>query len=73
MNEITLIIPAKDEPNALPLVLNEIKKKKLSVKVLIVMRKEDIKTLEATNGHDCEVLFQSKKDDFDRLQQYHSF
>ena len=61
MNEITLIIPAKDEPNALPLVLNEIKKKKLPVKVLIVMRKEDIKTLEATNGHDCEVLFQSKK------------
>ena len=27
MNEITLIIPAKDEPNALPIVLNEIKKK----------------------------------------------
>ena len=30
MNEITLIIPAKDEPNALPLVLNEIKKKKIT-------------------------------------------
>jgi dolichol-phosphate mannosyltransferase len=61
MNKITLVIPAKDEPNALPLVLNEINKKKLPVKVLIVMQKEDEKTLEATIGYDCEVLFQSKK------------
>ena len=34
MNEITLVIPAKDEPNALPLVLNEINKKKMPIKVL---------------------------------------
>jgi len=29
MSQITLVIPAKNEPNALPIVLNEIKKKKI--------------------------------------------
>jgi len=61
MNEITLIIPAKDEPNALPIVLNEIKKMELSVKILIIIGSEDTQTLEATKGFNCEVIFQSKK------------
>ena len=61
MNEITLVIPAKDEPNALPLVLDEIIKKKLPIKILIVMDENDTSTLKATNGYDCEVLFQSRK------------
>ena len=30
MENITLIIPAKEEPNALPVVLDEIKKKKFT-------------------------------------------
>ena len=29
MKNITLVIPAKEEPTALPMVLNELKKKKL--------------------------------------------
>ena len=41
MNEITLIIPAKEEPNALPLVLNEIKEMNLPVNILVVMDKDD--------------------------------
>jgi dolichol-phosphate mannosyltransferase len=61
MEEITLIIPAKEEPNALPMVLNEIKMMQLPVKILIVMRKEDESTFKATKKYDCEVLFQSKK------------
>tara|TARA_X000001036_G_C20619664_1_gene782519 strand:+ start:659 stop:1342 length:684 start_codon:yes stop_codon:yes gene_type:complete len=61
MNEITLIIPAKNEPNALPLVLDEIKNMKLQVKILIIMAKDDVETLKATHGYECNVLFQSKK------------
>jgi len=61
MNEITLIIPAKNEPNALPLVLEEIRKMQLPVKILIVMDKDDTTTLKSTDGYDCEVLFQSRK------------
>ena len=61
MEEITLIIPAKNEPNALPLVLDEIKKMQLPVKILIVMSKDDIDTFEATKNYKCDVLFQSKK------------
>lgn len=61
MNEITLVIPAKEEPNALPIVLNEIKKMNLPVNILIIIGKEDTKTLEAIKGFNCEILFQSKK------------
>ena len=32
MKDITLIIPAKEEPNALPMVLNEIKEKRVECK-----------------------------------------
>ncbi|MDC3022459.1 glycosyltransferase family 2 protein [Candidatus Pelagibacter sp.] len=61
MEEITLIIPAKNEPNALPIVLNEIKKMQLSVKILVVIREEDEDTFKATNDYDCDVLYQSRK------------
>ncbi len=61
MKNITLVIPAKNEPNALPLVLSEIKNMDLPVKILIIMDKDDINTFESTKGYDCEVIFQSKK------------
>ena len=57
MKDITLIIPAKNEPNALPLVLEEIKKLGLTVKILIVIRKDDLATFNATKNYECEVLF----------------
>ena len=47
MDEITLIIPAKNEPNALPLVLNEIKEMQLPVKILVIMSEDDQDTYEA--------------------------
>ena len=43
MKDITLIIPAKEEPNALPMVLNEIKKKELNVKILLCYMKVILK------------------------------
>ena len=57
MEDLTLIIPAKEEPNSLPLVIDEIKN--LSCKKIIVMRKEDHKTYDAIKNLDCEILFQS--------------
>tara|TARA_A100001015_G_C15038442_1_gene737879 strand:- start:2864 stop:3544 length:681 start_codon:yes stop_codon:yes gene_type:complete len=61
MKNITLVIPAKNEPNALPLVLSEIKNMNLPVKVLVIMHKDDIKTFESTKKYECEVIFQSRK------------
>lgn len=61
MKNITLVIPAKNEPNALPLVLSEIKNMNIPVKILIIMDKDDIKTFESTKGFDCDVIFQSRR------------
>ena len=61
MKNITLVIPAKNEPNALPLVLSEIKNMNIPVKILVIMDKADIKTFESTKGYDCDVIFQSRK------------
>lgn len=61
MENITLIIPAKNEPNALPIVLNEIKKLKLAVKILVIMSKDDKATYDSIESFNCEVIFQSGK------------
>jgi glycosyltransferase involved in cell wall biosynthesis len=61
MNQITLIIPAKDESNSLPIVLDEIKKMKLPVNILIIMGKDDTPTFTSIKDYECEVLFQTKK------------
>ena len=61
MEDITLIIPAKEEPNALPVVLDEIKKKKLNCKILVIIHSSDTKTYESLKTYDCEVLFQTKR------------
>ena len=59
MENLTLIIPAKNEKNSLPRVLKEIEDYKLNK--LIVMSKEDIETYEAIKNLNCEILFQSGK------------
>jgi glycosyltransferase involved in cell wall biosynthesis len=57
MEDLTLIIPAKEEPNSLPKVLDEVKDLKL--KKLVVLAKNDYETIEAIKNSDCEILFQS--------------
>ena len=59
MDELTLVIPAKEEAESLPLVLNEIKNFKLSV--IVVLANDDLKTIDALKNYDCEILFQSKR------------
>ena len=58
LDKLTLIIPAKDESESLPLVLNELQKYKL--KKIVVMPKEDIKTYNSIKDYDCEIIFQKK-------------
>ena len=59
MKEITLIIPAKKEPNALPIVLEELKQNHPAINILIVMQKNDKETIEAIKNYDCKVIFQT--------------
>ena len=59
MKDITLIIPAKKEPNALPIVLDELKKNYPSINILIIMQKNDEATYKAIKNYDCKVIFQT--------------
>ena len=59
MKNLTLVIPAKEEKESLPQVLNELKKYKL--KKIVVLEKKDIHTIKSIRNHSCTVLFQRKK------------
>ena len=61
MKNVTLIIPAKNEPNALPLVLREINELNLDVRIKIILDKDDLETHRAAKKFDCEIIFQTKK------------
>ena len=54
MKNITLIIPAKNEPNALPIVLKEIKNLNLEVNIIIILDKKDLETLKAAKNFDSQ-------------------
>lgn len=59
MKNLTLVIPAKEEKESLPKVLNELKKYKL--KKIVVLEKKDIYTIKSIRNYNCTVLFQRKK------------
>ena len=59
MDDITLVIPAKNEAESLPNVLDELLKYK--IKKIIVIPTEDKKTREAIKNFDCKILFQDGK------------
>ncbi len=61
MSEITLIIPAKKEPNALPLVLDEIKQQKHDFEIIVILDKNDNETYNAIKDLNCKIIWQSKK------------
>jgi glycosyltransferase involved in cell wall biosynthesis len=58
MNNITLIIPAKNEEESLPIVLDEIKNFKL--KKIIIVNKLSKKILYIAKKYDCKIIKQSK-------------
>ena len=59
MNNLTLLIPAKNEKESLPKVLDELKSYNLNT--LIVLEKEDKKTIESIKNYNCKILFQNNK------------
>ena len=56
MNNLTLLIPAKNEKESLPKVLDELKN--YNLKTVIVLEKEDKETIESTKNYNCKILYQ---------------
>ena len=59
MEQLTLVIPAKKEKESLPYVLEELKKFKC--KIIVVLEENDIETINATNGYNCKIIYQKSK------------
>ncbi len=59
MNNLTLIIPAKNEKESLPRVLDELKI--YNLKILIVLEREDKETIESIKNYNYEILYQNGK------------
>ena len=59
MNNITLVIPAKNEKESLPKVLDELKS--YNLKILIVLEKDDRETIESAENYNCNILYQDGK------------
>jgi glycosyltransferase involved in cell wall biosynthesis len=59
MNDLSLIIPAKNEPESLPYVLKELEKLKLNFFVL--MEKNDYVTINAIEKYKSNIIFQKNK------------
>ncbi len=59
MDNLTLIIPAKNEKESLPSVLDELKK--FDLKIIIILEKSDIETIEAIKDYNCEIIYQINK------------
>ena len=56
MNNLTLLIPAKNEKESLPKVLDELKK--YNLETVIVLEKEDKEIIESTKNYNCKILYQ---------------
>ena len=56
MNELTLIIPAKNEAESLPIVLDELKK--YNYKINIVLHITDLDTIQAIKEYDVNIIYQ---------------
>ncbi len=59
MDDLTLVIPAKQEPNSLPIVLKEIKNYRC--KKIIILEKDDYETIDAIKNFDIKIVYQTGK------------
>ena len=59
MNDLTLVIPAKNEPESLPYVLMELKK--LNLNFIIVLEKTDYITINSIEKFKSNIIFQINK------------
>ncbi len=56
MENLTLVIPAKNEKESLPKVLEEIKE--YNCRKLVIMERSDIETSSSIKEYNCEILYQ---------------
>ena len=59
MTNLTLIIPAKNEAESLPSVLNELKN--FNFNKIVILEATDKSTIESIKNFDCEILYQNQK------------
>ena len=59
ITDVTLVIPAKNESESLPKVLDELKK--FEVKKLVVMSENDTDTFNSIKSYDAKVFFKQGK------------
>ena len=57
MKNITLIIPAKNESEALPIVLSRLRK--FNFKIMVVLHKSDVKTINSIKRFKVKILYQA--------------
>ena len=58
MKNLTLVIPAKEEKESLPKVLDELIQ--YDLKKIIVLEESDYSTIKSIKNYNCDVLFQKK-------------
>ena len=56
MERLTLVIPAKNESESLPIVLDELKALNLNFKIIVVIPKNDELTKESIKGFNCKII-----------------
>tara|TARA_B100000963_G_scaffold356263_1_gene376034 strand:+ start:19 stop:693 length:675 start_codon:yes stop_codon:yes gene_type:complete len=67
MSDLTLIIPAKNENESLPKVLNELRN--FNFKKDIILEASDNLTIEAIKNYNCKILYQDSKGYGDALKK----
>ncbi len=58
MDNLTLVIPAKNEKESLPKVLEELKN--YNVKILVILEEQDVDTINSIKNYNCKILKQSQ-------------
>ena len=67
MTDLTLIIPAKNEKDSLPIVLEELKN--FSFRKNVILEKSDKLTIDAIKNYDCNIIYQDSKGYGDALKK----
>ena len=67
MNDLTLIIPAKNEKESLPKVLDELKE--FNFKKNVILEASDKLTIESIKNYDCKIIYQDSNGYGDALKK----
>ena len=60
-NDLTLVIPAKNEKESLPFVINEIQKLKIKCKLMFVVERSDTETIKVIKKSKNQIIYQKNK------------